>query len=90
MGGENCENVSQRNSVKTQHLGGTQSKKCQISPKVKIPNHLDVSKRIGIEKSKSFGFYKITASLQFNFWKYPKNIGEKYNPRPAYGVNKTK
>jgi hypothetical protein len=38
-----------------------------ISPKTTIPNHLDISKRIGIETSKSFGFFKITASLEFNF-----------------------
>ena len=58
IGGENCENVSERNSAKTQPLAGTESKKCQISPEATIPNHLDVSQRIGIEKSKSFGFAK--------------------------------
>ncbi len=39
-GGENCENVSQRKSVETHPLGGTQSKKMKINQieKLSIPN----------------------------------------------------
>ena len=81
--GWKCEKVSERKGAETQPLVGTQSKKSEIPPETTIPNHLDIRISYSFKKSKSYSFSQITASLQFNFFQYPKNIGEKCNPRPA-------
>jgi hypothetical protein len=57
--------------------------KSEIPPETTIPNHLDVRISYSFDEIQIIFFLPITASLQFNFFQYPKNIGEKCNPRPA-------
>ena len=48
---------------------------------LKFPKDWDISQSLG--NSQRLGIFKITASWQFNFGKYPKNNREKPRPRPA-------
>jgi hypothetical protein len=51
---------------------------------LKFPKDWDISQSLGNQNSQRLGIFKITASWQFNFGKYPKNNREKRRPRPAY------
>jgi hypothetical protein len=50
---------------------------------LKFPKDWDISQSLGNQNSQRLGIFKITASWQFNFGKYPKNNREKARPRPA-------
>jgi hypothetical protein len=72
----------ERKNAKTQPLTGTQSKKCENFCE---SLGIEISQRLGgNQNSQRLGIFKITASWQFNFGKYPKNNREKARPRPAY------
>ena len=50
---------------------------------LKFPKDWDISQSLGNQNSQRLGIFKLTASWQFNFGKYPKNNREKPRPRPA-------
>ena len=77
----------ERKNAKTQPLRVRNRKNVKISVnrwELKFPKDWDISQSLGNQNSQRLGIFKITASWQFNFGKYPKNNREKPRPRPAY------